>query len=38
MMENEPVTAVLHGRERFHRALPACPGKEIEDHLFVPFV
>ena len=34
----ERVRAVLHGREHFHRALPACPGKEIEDHLFVAFL
>jgi len=32
------VSAVLNGREHFHRALPACPGGEIEDHLFLPFV
>ena len=32
------VNAVLHGCEHFHRVLPACAGKEIEDHLFVPFV
>jgi LmbE family N-acetylglucosaminyl deacetylase len=34
----ELVRAVLHGREHFHRALPACSAKQIEDHLFVPFV
>jgi LmbE family N-acetylglucosaminyl deacetylase len=31
------VSAVLYAPEYFHRVLPACAAKEIEDHLFVPF-
>jgi LmbE family N-acetylglucosaminyl deacetylase len=38
--DRELVSAVLHGREYFHRVLPACSGsgETIEDRLFVPFV
>ncbi|HEU0139715.1 MAG TPA: PIG-L family deacetylase [Bryobacteraceae bacterium] len=32
------LSAVLHAPEHFHRVLPACSSKQIEDHLFVPFL
>jgi LmbE family N-acetylglucosaminyl deacetylase len=32
------VSTVLHASEYFHRVLPARAGKEIEDHLLIPFV
>lgn len=36
--DDSRVSTVLYASEYFHRVLPARAGKEIEDHLFVPFV
>ena len=37
MLPEDPavIRTILNGQEHFHRAIPACDGEEIQDHLFV---